>query len=63
MFSNVVLDKIGIGPSRSGNRTQYELLQETERTKVLLPIPRSAAEEKGVSLSKFFEYFHNLIYL
>lgn len=44
VFSNMVLEKIGIGPSLKW--AQYETSQEKERTSVLLPIPRSATEEK-----------------
>lgn len=46
-FSDSVLDKIGIGSNQNAGRAQYEWSQETERTRVLLPIPRSAAEENG----------------
>lgn len=48
MFSKMVLDGIGIGPTQGVGQPQ-EMWQETERASVLLPIPRSAAEEKGVS--------------
>ncbi|KAF8580803.1 hypothetical protein K439DRAFT_1619544 [Ramaria rubella] len=41
LFSNAVLDRIGIGPG-----LQQSVARENDRTSVLIPVPRSAQEEK-----------------